>query len=383
MSDNTVLLNQRPPERTEGFRPRELMWELLPHWSWLQLLLTAITGVAHEGQILPRRSPWYHLGRAILLLIAGVGLAIYSSLHLSLASLMLIPLGWLCTVSAARNLQVTILHAASHYNFTGIVWIDQLVGRGIATVQLIQSFPEYRESHLRDHHGKGLSTARDGTVKALADAGLVSGLTVPALKFALICALFSPWAHARTLFKRRLRSQFQTGDAMTRATAWIYLAAIGGATAWIGVVPVVVGVVVPLTVLYQQAQLLRLCVEHRWARPGTPRTRETIDALTVPVFLGEAPPENGGRLAWCRWWLRMAGHALARITLLPGDSGPGHDLHHHDAKGDWANHIAARQSINAMRRQRGLPPYGGVWGYLNALDPCFDSFRAGTVAENA
>lgn len=250
-------------------------------------------------------------------------------------------------------------------------------------VLLIQSFPEYRESHLRDHHGKGLSTVRDGTVTALGDAGLVPDLTVAALKIALIRALLSPRAHARTLFKRRLHSQFHTGDAMTKMAACAYLLGMGGAMAWIGVVPVVVGVVVPLTVLYQQAQLLRLCVEHRWARPGAPRTRETIDDLTVPVFLGETPPEQGGSLAWGRWWLRIGGHVLARVILLPGDSGPGHDLHHLDARGDWANHIAERLTINAMRRHRDLPPFGGVWGYLNALDRCLDSFSAGTVAENA
>jgi len=127
---------------------------------------------------------------------------------------------------------------------------------------------------------------------------------------------------------------------------------------------VVLGWVLPVTVLYQQSALLRLVVEHHWDQyPNLRGKRADILPLTKAIFLGSVPPKNPNLIEWGSWILDMLLALIVRLTILPGDSGAAHDWHHQCPRGNWANYIAERR-----KEARNHPDnYDEIWGYHQAL----------------
>lgn len=156
---------------------------------------------------------------------------------------------------------------------------------------------------------------------------------------------------------------------MTRIVFAIHLLALGSLAYYVGGIAFGLAVALPLIVFYQQTQLLRICVEHLRAEDdGTHRSQAQMAALTHAIFLGTAPPRRRSPLAWTVWFLKMLGHVLIRLIVLPGESGAAHDYHHFRARGDWANYLdARRQHVAELEGQGKGHFYGEVWGLSEAL----------------
>ena len=59
-----------------------------------------------------------------------------------------------------RALALTVLHFASHDQFTGNAKIDNFLGHMASVLLVIENFKVYKDAHPGDHHGNGL---HDGT----------------------------------------------------------------------------------------------------------------------------------------------------------------------------------------------------------------------------
>ena len=221
---------------------------------------------------------------------------------------------------------------------------------------------------MREHHPRQLlSTAADPSVQLLRRAGLADGLPVSVLKKRLLWALVSPAFHGRQLGER-LGANLRA-DARTRVAFVLYLLALGGVAVSAGGLAFALAFVLPLTLFYQQAQLLRICVEHlRAGDDGTDRDRARMAELTQAIFLGSPPPQGRSVGAWSSWAMKMLGHLSVRLVVLPGESGAAHDYHHFRPRGDWANYMAARREHLAECAALGQGHlYREVWGYSHAL----------------
>lgn len=342
---------------------RKRLGEKLKGWKLLQLGLTMLTGKPLDDQVLPKFSAWGHFLRAMASLSAGVGLAWQSC---SSGNLTVLPVAWIMSLFGMRTLQLVIVHNAAHRNFVRQDTVDRTVGIWMSAVLMIESFPVYLALHGKLHHSwKKLSTGEDPTVKALEMAGIVSGLPVRQLKINLLIGLFSPKYHLSVLF-HRLRSHSMTTSLHAKFAISTVITTQIAVVVWTGAMfDFAVAWLIPVTVLYQQAALLRLVVEHLREEPGAHRaSREDAASLTTAIFLGAAPPETGHPLAWLHWAWRMLCALTVRLAVLPGDSGPAHDWHHMHPRGDWPNYLAERRKEVQLRPQR----YTELWGYWTALE---------------
>jgi hypothetical protein len=366
--------------------PRAALGRVFP--AWTQVWWTYFTGVALPGQVLPRRTPLWLFARSLAALLAGLAGA---ELALAWDQPWLLLAAYVFTVGAARYLQLVIVHVAAHDNFTRNRRFDLWTGRLVSLLLMIEQFDRYKKRHCVEHHAlRTLSTAHDPTVQFLLSLGIRPGMAPAAMWQRLALALVSPAFYARGLYGR-IASHFQDSSAAAKALAASYLAALLCA-AWflhLGTF-LALGVVVPLVILYQGIAAVRLCMEHRWsAAPAAERQRDAFIELTPCVFLGDAPPPRELRLsaplrwlgAWALWWVRLAGIGLVRLLVLPGDSGPAHDYHHFEPRGDWANYIAAHRAFRAQlqRESGGRTDCIEVWGLIRAIDGSFRSFAAASL----
>jgi hypothetical protein len=145
---------------------------------------------------------------------------------------------------------------------------------------------------------------------------------------------------------------------------------------------------IPLTVLFQISNVLRLCVKHVFPDPGITvrRGTEYFGGLTNAIFLGDRTPERTlpplrRGLAWSRWaWRLVAVHAPVRYLVLTGDT-VCHDYHHrHPMSRDWPNYIFARQR-DLEAGHPGWPQYREVWGLVPAINLVLDSLAKADPAE--
>lgn len=345
---------------------REALYQdILPTSKTVQYVFSLITGKPHQGQVLPKRSPWDHLLLSSIALSTGIMLGIQA---VNAGAWLLLPLSWLLTLHGARFWQLVIIHHCAHQNFIRHPKLDALLGWALSLLLLIEPFERYKHRHVRGHHARfSLSTRHDPSVQLLIRAGLANGLPVCVLQRRLLGALVSPRFHLYQ-FCERLRANI-TADVMTRIAFSIHLLALAGLAYYVGGTAFGLAVVLPLTVFYQQTQLIRICVEHlRAGDDATQRSQAQMAALTRAIFLGAAPPQDRSLPAWVIWFLKMLGHVLIRLVILPGESGAAHDYHHLRARGDWANYLQARrQHVAELEAQGKGHLYGEVWGLSQAL----------------
>lgn len=145
----------------------------------------------------------------------------------------------------------------------------------------------------------------------------------------------------------------------------------------------------PLTVGYQTAAALRLCVEHLWPTQGTQPNRAAMARLTRAMLLGDRVPEATLPLArkawaWTRWVVRLLGvHLPVRYLVLPGDSGPAHDWHQRFPRSKAWPHAAFARQQDIEAGHPGWPPYTEVWGFAQAVDAVLESIsQARLVSES-
>ena len=351
-------------------------------------VMTWLTGEARPGSDPGRRTQTGRVAGAFLAYDAGLLGSVSAVALAGPAAAAILPLTWTLMVGAARDLQLTILHHSAHGTVISKEWSPR-IGRAIATVLVIEPFDSYAPKHQREHHGRhSVSTKLDPTVLFLLDIGIEPGASKAQNRRRFLKALVSPRRHARMLW-RRLVDQFgPKASWANRLATGSYLAVLGGGTvALAGWPALLLGVVLPMTVGYQAAQIARLIVEHRWpaAAPADgKRSQPEHDALTVSIRCAVAPPQTDELGARLRFAAAMLFNAWIRWTVLPGDSGPNHHWHHGEARGDWANHVAAAADWTARRRAKD-PDFEVIeaWGYGAALDLALQSFEAASLASLA
>lgn len=348
--------------------------------SFLQLLLTFMTGKPYAGQPPLRLVPTLHLVAALASLVLGLGA---SGVALSVSGwwlLLLVP-GWAMTLHGMRNLRMMIYHQCAHQNMWCVRRADELLGRLIAGLLMVQSFERYRAEHTHEHHASHHMSLRDPTVQALlVSLELRVAMTRRQMWRRLLGKLWSPAFHLR-FGAARVRSYFHGATPTTKAvTTASYVAAAVVVSMRDGWLFVLVGWLLPLTLFFQVSTALRLCVKHTFPAPEVTerRGKEYFASLTTAVFMGEPVPDRDlspphRTVAWARWWLRMlCVHFPSRYLVVTGDS-VCHDYHHrHPLSRDWANYIFARQH-DVDSGHRGWPPYREVWGLVPAINVVFDS----------
>ncbi|MFE5582459.1 fatty acid desaturase [Kitasatospora sp. NPDC056531] len=365
----------------EQSAPRESM-RVLPRST--QYLLTIFTGQPLAGQQ-PLRwwTPGFHLLTAVSSMVVGTAVSV-AAWWLSGAWLLLLVPGWAMSLHGMRNLRMMIYHQCSHRNMFRRRRLDTAIGIGISSVLVIQNFARYSREHVSDHHAAHHMTLRDPTVQAmLISLDVHPGMTRRQMWRRLLGKLVNPWFHV-TFAVARARSFWHDSASAEKATATVvYLGAIT-ATVLTGTWPALLVVwFVPLVLLFQISNTLRLCVKHTFPAPGITekRGKQYFGSLTNAIFIGEAVPSPGlpplRRLgAWSKWCARMLlVHAPTRYLVLTGDTVV-HDFHHrYPSTPEWANYIFARQA-DAEKGSPGWPPYTAEWGLIPAINRVFDSLSA-------
>jgi hypothetical protein len=354
-----------------------------------QLPLTFLTGKPYTGQRPLRLSPTTHLVTATVSI--AVGLAVTGvALALSGWWLALLVPGWASTLHGARNLRMMVFHQCAHRNMWARKKPDQILGKIVAGVLMVQHFERYSAEHVADHHALHHMTLRDPTVQAfLVSLRLRPGMTRRQMwRQVLLGRLASPVFHARFLWAR-IRSYTHAASGTERAlTATGYAAVAALATVLHAWPLVLVGWVLPMTVFFQISNTLRLCVKHTFPAPWQTQRRGKayFASLTNAIFIGEPAPAASLRglpaaRAWARWWARMLlVHFPSRYLVLTGDT-VCHDFHHRRPMSrDWANYVFARQA-DIDSGHRGWPEYREVWGLIPAINLVFDSLAEADPAE--
>lgn len=362
---------------TEAVSPRILLAIRLSGWP--QGLLTFLIGQPLPGEVLPRRSAAGRTAQGFALFALGIGGGVAAA---SVASWGWLPLAWGAALAGARDLQLNVMHQASHYNVISKRF-SEWAGRIASTVLLETAFPEYVIKHRQHHKHRLTSTGADDTVVFLRRYLCIEpGLPVAENRRRFLKHLLSPDVWLQML-KNRLRSQL-CGDGQSRLACLAYLGSVGVYTSatgqWLGVL---LGWAFPLFVLYPIAKSARAVVEHRWPdaeKAACPRSAEEHTALSFSVRCAVLPPATWTPGTSLNWVAAMVFNALVRVCVLPGESGPGHAWHHAVPKGDWANAISAAAEWEASRTAQGLPPTDEAWGYLAALEMALASFAAASPA---
>jgi fatty acid desaturase len=341
----------------------------------LQPFLTWVTGKPLRGQEpFVRSRPVLRLVGALGMLANGIGFGAIV-LDAPYALWLLLPVAWLMTTGALRDLYLGIAHHAAHDNLFRSQRANRIAGTLLTSLVFELSFDRYRESHLR-HHSAKLGGPEDDDVLALSAMGIHPGLPRAELWDRLLRrGLLSPRFYASRL-ARRLRETFAEASRVHRLAA---LAWHGGSLALVALYDAwAVWLLVwlpPLLVLSQASLLANTACEHVWhVRP--PRDGVRVHQ-TVARFLGDPTPQDPrgvGRVAgWARWWARLLFlHVPSRMAVLIGDL-PQHDLHHRRPQSDWANAAYVRQE-DLEASPEGT--YREVWGSLAAhIDFVFDAWR--------
>ncbi|MGC5343148.1 fatty acid desaturase [Streptomyces sp. DT171] len=344
--------------------------------------LTLLTGRPYAGQRAVHFTPTRHLVNAVMSIACGVALSGTALWAAGWLLVLLLP-GWAMTLHGARNLRMMIYHQCAHQNMWRRRGADAALGRLLAAVLLVQDFGRYSVEHVGDHHALHHMTRRDPTVQAvLISLELRPGMSRRQMWRRMLGKVFSPWFHARFL-TARFRSYYSFASTGGRVASAAGLVTVAALATWLHLwLFVLLAWVLPMTVLFQMSNVLRLCVKHTFPAPDRTvrRGKAYFAGLTNAIFIGEAAPSPElprprRYAAWARWWTRMLLiHFPSRYLVLTGDTVV-HDFHHrHPMNKDWANYIFAREEDH-RRGSPGWPDYHEVWGLVAAIDLVFDSLR--------
>lgn len=368
------VLNSIKSEKTAGVEENSLnssVRESMAHLpSFIQPLLTWITGRAAKGQKRSTHTPYYHLATSLLSLLAGWGLIYVGGIALSL-------IGMILVTGAMRKLQIVIVHHCSHSNFysrksNG----NSVLGNIISFSLFIEPFKSYKKSHSLDHHFGKHMTKDDPTVAFLFNrCKLAPGMSVKESKARILMSLFSPTYYLQG-FTERLKEQkkMNLSGKIAMATMWTLLFSLAFVTSSLSFF--LLAWVLPLFVLYPISSALRLSVEHTFpeTQEGRKFDLDSMSVLTNAVYCGEEYPQTSNPIDVAFWGFKMLFiHLPIRVFVLVGDT-PVHDHHHrHPVYKDWPNYAFAR--VEALESERGNYEYREVWGYFNALTHTLKSLK--------
>lgn len=352
-----------------------------PGLRWASRLLTWMTGKPLPSQKPLFGSPWSQLTTALITLAAGSAGATFL-LTQGPWFWAFLPLGWLLTTSAARKMQVMLIHHCTHLTFSRSRFVNRAVGEALSTMILAQDFTTYQKDHVTKHHGSDFATLDDPDVVILMKLLRIEpGMPKAELWRRLWRGLFSPRLHLLFL-AFRIRANFWSCPNYRKLCSLIYFGALLLFLAFTGHWSfVLIAWVFPLTLPYQISAVLQFCSRHYWLQQKTQGEagKHYIARLTVGRFCGEAAPANNlpklkAAYAWIAWMANLLTcHLFWRVFVLV-NSLPEHDWHHRYPAGrDWAIGPYARQR-DMDSGHRGWPPYQEVWGFLNSVDVAFELF---------
>lgn len=346
--------------------------------SWLQPILTAITGKASPVE--RPRWRWTPAGRMTLSLVSFLGAVALgaSAVHQGGAMLLLLPLAWLFVVGNARIFQTGIVHHASHRMLLqNRAWND-LVGELFSLSIWIQSLAAYRKDH-GPHHAATAGEKDEDIAFLAAVGGLRPGVPVRTYWRHFWLTMFSPRFHGEYLLIR-LQANFVEVAPFRRLASILFaivLIGIGLAGYW---PELLFAYLLPVFFLVQMSAWAGLLGLHQWVPASSAANRlEALASLTSARFIGEAAPSPGlkGSAAWAAWAL-WAGrmifiHLPARLAVVPGDL-PSHDWHHfHPNTRNWANAAYARRD-DLLSKSPKAPLYTELWGVLPSINATFARF---------
>ncbi|WP_408665659.1 stearoyl-CoA 9-desaturase [Jatrophihabitans sp.] len=351
-----------------------------------QLPLTMLTGKPEAGQRRLPLTPTAHLSAALASTLTGLLVSGYALGRGGWALLLILP-GWAITLHGMRNLRMMVFHQCAHRNMWAKSRLDAAVGRMVAALLMVQHFERYRSEHVADHHARHHMTLRDPTVQAfLVSLELTPGMCRRDMWARMLGKIVSPKFHLAFL-RARVLSYFHAASSLERVVTLGSMTAAGVICSLVegGWVFLVVAWLIPLTVLYQISNTLRLCVKHTFPPAGLHEGqrcgRNYFASLTNAIFVGEAAPSASGAgpatlRSWIRWCARMTFiHFPSRYLVLTGDTVV-HDFHHRrPMTRDWANYIFARED-DVRAGHAGWPEYRHVWGLVAAIDTVFASLSA-------
>ncbi len=352
----------------------------------MQRPLTWLIAYPHAGQQpLWQEKPWWIAVVAPVLL-----LALATSLSVVVVNLggyfwIALPLLWLLHINAARTFQIHIGHQGIHEEFSGNSRIDRAVVETLTALAVVQDYDGYKADHDGVHHPRLASAEDPDRQFTIGIIGIRPGASVRANKIRFLLALISPRIHG--LFSLgRLRANFVDAPRYRRMMAMIWFATVIAVVAvthqWTALM---LGFVLPLSVLFQVSSIAQFVTEHHWAkqRPAGVSAKEHHLSLLINRHLGDPlPPREAIGWAWFAgwslWWVRLLlYHLPARLGVLMADL-PVHGSHHLWPKDKgWANAIYA---YRLLADQSGKCPTEIVGGYFAILDFALEAFRAAPPA---
>ena len=369
-----ALRNGQVMSSTSGFDTPSIR-DLLPNLGPFDRLWTLATGRPRTGTSpLFRSTPWTRLASTLLLLFGGVAISV-QSINLGGTFALMLPIGWLLTVSGARRAQIEIYHHCVHGNFCRVKWIDRLIGETISLLLVIQSWNEYRHDHVTIHHSHQLATLDDPDLKFLIMLGFRPKRDRLESWRRLFSVLFSFRLDAYFLYFR-LRSNLWSPPAYRKLLTLIVQGSLLFVVNILGLwTQYLVAWIFPLTLLYHRSALLQFISEHHWmlVRQPQEKMRVYLARLTSARFMGSAPPTSRSVRAWIIWWMQVPWHLFTRFFVIVGDM-PNHDWHHIHARGDWPNSSWERLA-EVESGARFSEHYTEIWGLLHSIDLLFISLE--------
>ncbi|MEU0940335.1 stearoyl-CoA 9-desaturase [Embleya sp. NPDC005971] len=355
----------------------------------LQSVLTWITGKPLAEEPSWNLRPAHHLAASVAPVAVGVALG-WAGVAAGRWWLLALPVSWLLTVHGMRKLGSMILHQCTHSTYASSKRTNRILGTAISFLLITQEYEDYSREHVADHHSVSHMAIEDPTARFIVEVmGCRPGMAEKGMWRAMVRTLFSPLFHLRATYWRLL-SHFSGTSGRHRALMAVTLAAqalaVTAAHAWMYVLVVWV---LPLTVLYNAAGVLRLSCRHLFPAAGRNLDgRTAIAVATHGIMLGERTPDPDLRgmrrvRGWTHWWLRMLlVHLVVRLFVMVGD-GPCHDYHHRFPKArNWMNYPFARRE-DIARGHPNWPAYTEVWGLRAAIDEVFTSLRLADPAAYA
>ena len=350
--------------------------------SWTQNFFTWLTGKALNNQRpLFVYSIWIHFFTPLSLFILGILGNIYVITDQLSVNWFLIPIFWIFVVAGTRNMVLTIRHECVHNRFSSNKNINKILGELVTILLVVRTAKAYQYDHVSLHHNNEILCSRkDPHIHYLAEWGLKLGMSKKKLWINLAKTLLSPYFYLKSTYDR-IKVNVTAKNFTRRFLAIVYLLGLSY-VCWVSSVPLyklIVAFFFPLFVLSTASSLIETISEH----PMPPEQNVVLiknkrEALTVKcwsILSGAELPLQTKSLAiktyrWIIWIIKMIGHLIVRLTILPGPL-PSHEMHHRKpGQYDWRVAFYEKQK-DIQTGHSEWPPYREIWGLIRSLDLVF------------
>ncbi|WP_323122580.1 fatty acid desaturase [Burkholderia alba] len=349
-------------------------YAVFPKWS--QPFWTLFTGkpLADE-QPLFVPSCWTYLAISMAVFLGGIAGSFFLLMRAG-APVWLVPFTVGLALYGSRLLILTVAHQCAHLRFCRGKRLNRIVHDVLSTLNCTQDYEGYRHDHFQVHHAlKTFGTFQDPVMMFIRQLDFTEARSKPQLWRQLVLLGFSPAFHGRYLFNR-WRANLTCERLPRRLAAIVWWLAIGALLVLYPPLrlPIAIGYLLPVFVLYNVSAFLELICEHVWMRPlNTVTPRQRTAELIWGRFCGDAAPVGQGGLRWLRWAARMLFYHLpCRMFVLTGDA-PQHDFHHVAPNNpNWAVSAYARRDAIAAGQMEDRE----IWGLFAAIDIVFSHISA-------